>query len=394
MADPVLGLQVGDKRVIPLLNFERPRPVTRTFTTLRDNQPKALFQFLFKEADRSGWFLAGKIVLDGIPPAPAGRPTFELSLIPRGAGEVLIQLADRTRGAKKRFLLSSSVLQKRRVPVSRLDPGTLALKREAAQSEEKRKWIPALMSVKKVFRGPGLVLVVVFTAAVLIAVVLSFTLPRLSDVSASVASPRSQITPAPTKEITPAPTERRPSAETTRPTTARESGSVGDQEPGADDGGTASDLATGAGVSGHDKSGDADADDGLSADYETADTVSGASPAEPSRPSLEGSLQEGEQLQMEKTAAVRDREGQPAQGQLLEELPQNGGGKDSARDTSYHHIQWGDTLWRITERYYGNPELYPLLAVENDIADPNLIIPGWDIRLPQKIDERERKDAR
>jgi hypothetical protein len=56
-----------------------------------------------------------------------------------------------------------------------------------------------------------------------------------------------------------------------------------------------------------------------------------------------------------------------------------------------YRVRWGDTLWRITEQYYGNPHLYSLLAGENAIVDPNLIIPGTELRLPPRIDDRDRK---
>jgi nucleoid-associated protein YgaU len=54
-------------------------------------------------------------------------------------------------------------------------------------------------------------------------------------------------------------------------------------------------------------------------------------------------------------------------------------------------VQWGDTLWRITERYYGNPYLYDLLAGENALSDPDLLIPGTELRLPSRIDDQDRK---
>jgi len=55
-----------------------------------------------------------------------------------------------------------------------------------------------------------------------------------------------------------------------------------------------------------------------------------------------------------------------------------------------HRVQWGDTLWRITQRYYGDGSLYDLLAGENALSDPNLIITGSEIRLPPRIDDQDR----
>ena len=56
-----------------------------------------------------------------------------------------------------------------------------------------------------------------------------------------------------------------------------------------------------------------------------------------------------------------------------------------------HEIVWGDTLWRITERYYGNRDLYPELAESNDLLDPDLIIAGESLQLPPAIEGRQRK---
>ena len=90
----------------------------------------------------------------------------------------------------------------------------------------------------------------------------------------------------------------------------------------------------------------------------------------------------------------RQPEGQPGRRQAApqqkEQLEGDSGGL-SPEAPSYR-IQWGDTLWRITERYYGDGDLYPLLAVENGIADPDVLIGGQDIRLPGKIDDQARID--
>ncbi len=48
-------------------------------------------------------------------------------------------------------------------------------------------------------------------------------------------------------------------------------------------------------------------------------------------------------------------------------------------------VQWGDTLWRITESYYGDRSLYPELAERNLLADPDLIISGQSLFLPPKL---------
>jgi hypothetical protein len=58
----------------------------------------------------------------------------------------------------------------------------------------------------------------------------------------------------------------------------------------------------------------------------------------------------------------------------------------SAENHEYR-ILWGDTLWRITERYYGNRDLFPELAESNALADPDMIIAGESLVLPSALGE-------
>lgn len=47
-----------------------------------------------------------------------------------------------------------------------------------------------------------------------------------------------------------------------------------------------------------------------------------------------------------------------------------------------YRIKWGDTLWDLAESYYQNPWLYPKIAKENNIKNPDVIISGTDIIIP------------
>ena len=45
--------------------------------------------------------------------------------------------------------------------------------------------------------------------------------------------------------------------------------------------------------------------------------------------------------------------------------------------TKFHIVADGDTLWAITQRYLGDPLLWPQVYAQNSyILDPNLIYPG------------------
>lgn len=49
-----------------------------------------------------------------------------------------------------------------------------------------------------------------------------------------------------------------------------------------------------------------------------------------------------------------------------------------------HYIRYGDNLWNICKRYYGDPWYYPDLAKQNNIAVPRRIYAGQYIIIPQK----------
>ncbi len=55
--------------------------------------------------------------------------------------------------------------------------------------------------------------------------------------------------------------------------------------------------------------------------------------------------------------------------------------EDERTETEYR-VQRGDTLWALSERFYGTPWAYFDIAEENNIADPDLIFPEDAITIP------------
>lgn len=51
---------------------------------------------------------------------------------------------------------------------------------------------------------------------------------------------------------------------------------------------------------------------------------------------------------------------------------------------SSYTIQKGDTLGSICRKFYGDASLYPKLAAANGIKNPNLIITGQTLKMPEK----------
>jgi nucleoid-associated protein YgaU len=62
-------------------------------------------------------------------------------------------------------------------------------------------------------------------------------------------------------------------------------------------------------------------------------------------------------------------------------------------DKGEYSITWGDTLWRITERFYGNRDLYPALADANRLPDPDVIVAGRTLLLPPLLQEERASSS-
>lgn len=58
--------------------------------------------------------------------------------------------------------------------------------------------------------------------------------------------------------------------------------------------------------------------------------------------------------------------------------------KKSAPKEIVYKIKWGDTLWDLSAAYYKNPWLYPKIARYNNIKNPDYIIAGSTIRIPEE----------
>ena len=64
-----------------------------------------------------------------------------------------------------------------------------------------------------------------------------------------------------------------------------------------------------------------------------------------------------------------------------------GGGNESETESAagglWYEIKWGDTLWDISATYYRNPWLYPKIAKENSITNPDVIFAGTKLFIPE-----------
>src|SRR5690606_19830190 len=60
----------------------------------------------------------------------------------------------------------------------------------------------------------------------------------------------------------------------------------------------------------------------------------------------------------------------------------HGHGRGRGAAPAGYVVRPGDTLWSISARLLGNPYDYVRVALENELTNPDLILPGWELRLP------------
>jgi nucleoid-associated protein YgaU len=355
----VFALRLNSARFLALMDLDHPVQVTRLFTTLADGQRQAIFDFYFREGPDSAWQPVGQVQWDALPASPAGEPTLELSLIPGREDGLLLRLKERSSGATRSYSVRLPAFRR---PAFRRPPPPVAALARAAPPAPTAPAAPSASAASPV----------AFAAVAPVAPVdartdeADHTAPAAARAdkagrSAPVAA-RADAAVARPVLIAPAAPARRPfrlkavavvaaaaalagaALALFRFTPLRELLPAGQAAPAGGGGGTVQRPAAAA--------------------------VKAPEP-QPVRPEPQ---------------PVRP---QPVRSEPVPERPQQQPVQEGPALS--HRVQWGDTLWRITERYYGNPHLYDLLAGENALSDPDLLITGTELRLPSRIDDQDRK---
>jgi nucleoid-associated protein YgaU len=62
--------------------------------------------------------------------------------------------------------------------------------------------------------------------------------------------------------------------------------------------------------------------------------------------------------------------------------------KTEEAKTEKYTVQSGDSLWAISERFYGNGNEWHKIYEANrgQIKDPDVIQPGWELNIPSRAD--------
>ncbi len=326
----VLGIKTAEGAIVPVLDFRTQRWNQTVFTTVRDRQNKAVFDFYYQDDEYTGWLYLDSVPLNHIPPARAGEPELSVTMQVDGQGNLSVQIHDPKFPKPSRFVLRAEILRDMGgdpEEVGAVSVGSTSRPSVRNTAKQRTSGPPvnysppvSVQEKKKKSKTGWLVLVVL--AMSLVVSVFVFDLNPVTFLRGSEERTRESgeaDRSVKTMLIETSPVEN--AAEMVRKPAVQESGS---KETAAS---------------------------GFSAEPRQ-DTESTHGQEEHQRPSV------------------------------------TPGGDNRA-----YLITWGDTLWRITERFYGDREIYPTLADANRIPDPDVIIAGETLLLPPLLEERRRSKS-
>jgi len=308
----VLGMETADGTIVPVLDLRTQSSSRMVFTTIKDRQSKALFDFYYREEGCSGWRYLDSLPLNHIPPAGAGEPDLSVKTQVDGQGNLSLQIHDPALPQPSLFVLRAEILgriggkSEERPVLGGSTPG--AADRRAGQKRSSAPPPPTAPEPSRRKGGAGRLVLPVLALAAL------FLLVWLLLFDRDPVSSRLQRG----GERGPGSGEGRRSAATVeaRPVERTEEAAA---EPVVREGG----------------------------------------PKEEGSAGFSAELRRG-------AATVQGQQGQKSA------LAGEGG------DTTEYLVTWGDTLWRITERF---------------ISDPDLIIAGETLVLPSLLEEERRSNS-
>lgn len=321
----VLGIKTASGTIVSILDFRTQRWNQTVFTTIRDRQKKAVFDFYYRDEESAGWQYLDSLPLARIPPAPAGEPELSVTTKVDGQDSISLEIHDPAAPNPVRFVLQADLFgskggnsQEGSVPAGKIpdSPGRTAGKvRDSGVHSKTAASIP----IREKGRKGRLVWLMLALAVIFLSVSVFFS--NLNPVSLLQRS--------------------------------------GGRAPGI---GKAEQPARAA-----------------------------ETPRTENPPEMTPSLRQSEPMESAASglAAEAQQDAETANGELEHEPTSVTAGRGERE----YLITWGDTLWRITERFYGDREVYPALADANRIPDPDVIIAGETLVLPPLLEEERRANS-
>ena len=350
-----VGIKVTGREIIPVFS-EKESIGHVVFTTVEDNQKKAIFNFYYMYNEKNGWLPVGSVTLDDIPPTPAGEPDLDIYITVIDNGDIVSRIGARKSGMYKSFQISRDRFpQNEKEPVLkgsaielRTAPSDLSFNAAHDGIHVSEKAGVKKNGKKKKHALPVILVIMMFITGVFIAAgfhlvprleVPELVKTRIEKIIPEIGSPLLGLIKTGHKN-------------SLKSDSAGNISGPGRNTPVAS--GSISGTAMSTSISAGDVSG----------------TVRGASDsAMRASASAEGVSKSISKEEDKNTVAAAN--------------------KESTQPVRYR-ITWGDTLWKIAKHFYGEPLLFPSIAQKNSISDPNHIIAGDTLQIPSQIKDSDR----
>ena len=347
----MIGVKTSDRGIVPVFDSKKLQE-KKVFTTTVDNQKKAVFQFYQRSSDDSDWKPAGSIMLKNIPEAPAGKPSLSLYLSVNRSREIVSRIVDPVSGISAHFRIGDEKsTQKDGEAVLSYTPASTEYDAGPSVSLP-----PALKNQHRKIRRRLIPVLIVFIAAgILVSACLQLFLWKPADIKIPgiIKNHLQKILSKSDPVYYNAPDEAPgPKRENIYEEKVKETGYSPER---------------------------------LSQETKTSLQQKLIPAIEPEKQDV-SSPASGvvANIEKEKNTQRNIEQNETA----LQVYPDTTGKQES----SLYSILYGDTLWRISKKYYGEAHLFHELAQENSIPDPDYIIAGETLLLPEEIEHKKRID--
>jgi len=306
----IVGVKMANHKIIPVLTGEE-NAGHAVFTTVADNQKKAIFSFYYMDNGIDDWQPAGSMAIDGIPPAPAGKPDIDMYIRFTDSGDIVSEIGDSGSGIYKSYQISSKKLaEEGNRPVSHSalcgeDGGISVTGDLNLKNKKKSRRLKVILTVLIIITG-------VFITSKL-QLIPELKVPGIVKTRFGKGIPKIHM---PLDELIKT--------------------------------GQKSDLRN---------------------ESKEKKNISGPT----------------DEAQSKKTDKTDSKKAEVVSQSIKSEIN---------TEPIQYRITWGDTLWKIAKRFYGESRLFPSIAQKNSISNPDRIIAGDTLQIPSKAEDSERIDKK